>query len=172
MTIMIKHIPISIALIFLLFPCFSLGGVTVGLPGIVFNAFIKDDPGLFSKNVMTEAHYRILTNGGDDELTENEYEQKLKDAGQRARKNTEKSFKAIRDFLVEKGFDFSKADLIRVEPTTRKGVKTERVKYRSEMKDQRLDIHLIITSGDKTIDLKIDDCFLVEQNATLTTDLN
>lgn len=160
---MIKKFSIAVIFIFVFSACISFGEIKGDLPEIVFNAFANNDPGLFSKDLMTEAKYRILTKGSDSELTKSEYEQKLKEASLRARKNAETSFKEIRGALVKKGFDFSKAELIRVETTVRKGFKTERIQYSHEMKDQRLDIHLIIKSGDRIIDLKIDDCFLIEQ---------
>jgi hypothetical protein len=148
-------------LVALLFLCCQCEGGESDLPKIAFDAFVSNNTQRVSEFLMDESRYRTLTKGKEVGMTTTEYEKHIKDASRRARDSAHKSFRDIRRLLVASGFDWTSAKLERVETIVREGMDTKRVEFNPKSTEPRLDIHLIISSGEKTIELKLDDCFYV-----------
>lgn len=133
------------------------------LAEVAFAAFVDDSPETVPDLVMNESRYRAMTAGDDRGMTGQEHENAIEEASARAAESASRTFGELRRLLVASGFDWSSARVVRVETVVRQGMMgTVRVPFDALRTEQRLDLHLVIESGGKAIELKLDDCFLVD----------
>jgi hypothetical protein len=148
------------ALLALCWPSYAAG---FDLTKAAFDAFVTGETQRLSALIMTEARYRSMTGGKDVGMTETEYEERIEEASKRANYAAQRTFRLIRRLLVGSGFDWTSAKLRRVEVKVRDpNTGTRRAPFDPKSTEQRLDIVLIVASGEKAIELRLDDCFLVD----------
>lgn len=95
-------------------------------------------------------------------MAEGEWEGAVGGACARAVGSARRTFYDIRGLLVASGCERSSARLSRVQTVIREGMESRRVPLNGDSSVERADIYVVIVSGDKVIDVRLDGCFPVD----------
>ncbi len=132
------------------------------MPEALFLALKGNDPSIAMPYVMTEDRYVILCRGREDDFgSPEEMHEAYREAAGRAVEHMTASIRSIHAITADEGgFDWEHARLEAVLMDTAQ-MDFTRVSYDPDVGQERLNVFLVVVSGDMELLIKLDDCFNV-----------